>query len=300
MKNKKYAIFVAVVAVLSFVLITAGVTYAFFSYIGTGLTENTIEAGSITFHYDETTKNGRGISLVDALPVTLAEEDATFLADTTEGNVFNFNISSETGSTIEMPYDITARVKDGSTLDQSLVRIYLTKVDGNSETAVVSPTYFNTLDPYNNSNVERILWHDIVPLNSKGANSYSQDYRLRMWLGANADYSQAYKCQVTQNDVTTDATTYTTEDACLAANTGVAGDPVYAWNSYYPLNDKTFTITVNVYSTGNVNTTGTTSALYSASQISYSPSSVYPTTVCTGNDATIECALDELNTLLGA
>ena len=56
MKNKRYAIIIAIVAVLSFVLITAGVTYAFFSYIKTGTTENTIQAGSITFHYDETTQ----------------------------------------------------------------------------------------------------------------------------------------------------------------------------------------------------------------------------------------------------
>ena len=292
MNKKKYPIFLAIVAVLSFVLITIGVTYAFFNYIGTGLTENTIKAGSITFHYDETTMRGRGISLVDALPVAEAEETAAFLSNTADGNKFDFKITAETGTTIEMPYYITARVKSDSTLDPSLVRVYLTKVDGNNETAVLNPTTFGTLQQYTpidvNNYVEKVLWTETVPTGMNGADKYSQDFRLRMWLGEAANYSEIpASCMV--NGVESIAT-YGTQEACT--------DPLVGgvWtDAYYPLNDKTFTVTVNVYSTGEVNTSGSTTTGYNANQVEYYNSA---STQC-ASDQTVECALNELHTLLG-
>ena len=281
MNKKKYPIFLAIVAVLSFVLITIGVTYAFFNYIGTGLTENTIKAGSITFHYDETTMRGRGISLVDALPVLESEETGAFLTDTTEGKVFNFKLTADTGSTIEMPFYITGRVKDGSTLDPSLVRVYLTEVNGNSESAVLAPTTFSTLTSYQNRENEKVLWNDTVPVNTTG---FNQDYRLRMWLGEAANYSEVpASCSVTLAEGVE-----LTQANCEAAS-GVWTD------AYYPLNDKTFTLTVNVYSTGDVNTSGSTTIGYNANQIEYYNTA---STACSENK-TVECALDELHQLLG-
>ena len=281
MKKKKYPLFIAIVAVLSFVLITIGVTYAFFSYIGTGLTENEIRAGSITFHYDETTRNGRGISLVDALPVAEADETGAFLTNTDQGNVFNFKITADTASTIEMPYYITARVKDGSTLDPSLVRVYLTEVNGTNETAILAPTTFSTLTPYQSRTNEVVLWNDTIPVNTIG---FDQDYRLRMWLGEAANYSEVpASCSVALAEGVE-----LNQTNCEAAS-GTWTD------AYYPLNDQTFTITVNVYSTGTVNTSGSTTTGYNANQIQYYNSA---STQC-GTDQTVECALNELHTLLG-
>lgn len=283
--KKKYPIFLAIVAVLAFVLITFGVTYAFFSYIAKGETENTIRAGSITFHYDEVTKKGRGISLVDALPVAEADETGAFLTNTDERNVFNFKITADTGSTIEMPYYITARVKEDSTLDASLVRIYLTQVNGANETAVLPPTTFSTLSQYTpidaNRFVEKVLYSETIPTGTTG---YEQDYRLRMWLGEAANYSEVpASCSVTLAEGVE-----LTQANCEAAS-GV-------WTAaYYPLNDKTFTVTVNVYSTGEVNTSGSTTTGYNANQVEYYNSA---STQCSNNQ-TVECALDELHSLLG-
>ncbi len=292
MKNKKYAIVLAIVAVLSFVLITLGVTYAFFSYIKTGTTENTVRAGSVTFHYDEITGKGRGISLTDALPLN-ATEEAALMASTTAGNIFDFNITADTGSTIEMPYYITARVKDGSNLDPSYVKVYLTKVNGNTETpvtlakdngTVTNPTTFNNLDQYapvaNRFN-EKVLYTETIPVNTTG---YNQDFRLRMWLGENAEFTMVpASCSVALAEGVE-----LNQANCEAANGTYTA-------AYYPLNDKTFTITVNVYSTGTVNTSGSTTTSYNANQIQYFNSA---STQCSANQ-TVECALDELNTLLG-
>ena len=51
--NKKKSLILSLVGVLSLVLITAGVTYAFFNYAKEGTTENTITTGTITFIYEE-------------------------------------------------------------------------------------------------------------------------------------------------------------------------------------------------------------------------------------------------------
>lgn len=294
-KNKGLFALIAVFAVLGLITITLGVTYSFFSYMRQGTTENTIRSGSLKFLYDETSKMGRGIALVDALPVVTAEELQAAKTDKTQGKVFEFTIESETSSTIEIPYYITARMKADSTLDPNLVKVYLTQVDGSdNETEVLAPTKYGTLNQYtpipSERYTEKVLYDDIVPVNSTGANSYSQKYRLRMWLDSDANFSEVpAKCEYNDGTTTTDVTS---EKGTAELCTGEG----YTWTAaYYPLNNKTFALTVNVYSTGNVNTTGTTT--YNATNVQYTPS--YPETVCTGANANVECALNELHTLLG-
>ena len=293
-KNKGLFAILALVAVIGLIAITLGVTYSFFTYMKKGTTENTIRSGSIKFIYDETSKMGRGITLTDALPVITPEELQAAKTDKTQGKMFEFKIESETSSTIEIPYYITARMKADSTLDPNLVKVYLTQVDGSdNETEVLAPTKYGTMNQYgpipSERYTEKLLYNDIVPINSVGANSYSQTYRLRMWLDSDADFSEVpAKCEFNDGTTTTDVTS---EKGTATLCTGQG----YTWtDAHYPLNGKTFTLTVNVYSTGNVNTSGTA---FNASQIQYTPS--YSGTTCTGVNANVECALDELNTLLG-
>ena len=63
MKDKRKLTLVAVLAILGITLITAGVTYALFSYNGTGETYSTISVGSLTFRYKEEQGKGQGIFL---------------------------------------------------------------------------------------------------------------------------------------------------------------------------------------------------------------------------------------------
>ena len=51
MKNRKKQIIITLVAIISLIVITVGVTYAFFNYAKEGTTDNTIQTGSITFLY---------------------------------------------------------------------------------------------------------------------------------------------------------------------------------------------------------------------------------------------------------
>ena len=50
MKNKK-SLVLSVIAVVMLLVITIGVSYAFFSYTKKGTTENSIKTGTITFLY---------------------------------------------------------------------------------------------------------------------------------------------------------------------------------------------------------------------------------------------------------
>ena len=51
MKNKKKQIIIKLIAIISLIVITAGVTYAFFNYAKEGTTNNVVKTGEITFLY---------------------------------------------------------------------------------------------------------------------------------------------------------------------------------------------------------------------------------------------------------
>ena len=70
MNKKSTGLLLSILGVLSLVLITAGVTYAFFSYTKEGETANTISTGTITFYYDEQEAEGNGIKIENALPIS--------------------------------------------------------------------------------------------------------------------------------------------------------------------------------------------------------------------------------------
>ena len=206
---------IALVAVLGIILITAGATYAWFSYSKSGAKENTISAGSITFHYKE---SSQGLTLDDAVPMT----DSQGMAQT---DYFDFTITSNTSSTVDIPYYITARRSGTGTNMDNVVKVYLTKVDDNgTETPIEivngkQIATFSELGSYTNSDginipqEEKLLAREIV---FAGSNNYKEKYRLRMWIDEKANF-------IIQQDGQEDI---------------------------YPYNGKTYTLKVNVYGSG--------------------------------------------------
>ena len=169
--RKKY--FYLSLAIISILVITTCVTYAFFNYSRNGTTENSITMGDITFIYDEIDKVGRGINLENALP--MSDSDAMKL--TGEGNAFNFKIKSHTPEGIVIPYIITAR-KKGDNIG-NIIKVSLTEViDSVTEEEVLPPTYYNALDDFDET-VDKVIKIMQVPENS---NNYEKNFRLRMWI----------------------------------------------------------------------------------------------------------------------
>ena len=205
MKNKKKQIIITLIAIISLIVITVGVTYAFFNYAKEGTTDNTIQTGSITFLYTEVSGVGKGISLTDAYPVA----DSIGKVQVGEGKIFDFKVTSTISMNSNIGYQVTARKKTGSTLANSAVKVYLTEVNGTEQELLLSKySKLSQTDKVDISKYdERILYEATVPANTS---NYEKNFRLRMWVDENTDFSDG------------------------------------------SMNDKTFTLTVNVYADGKV------------------------------------------------
>ena len=205
MKNKKKQIIITLIAIISLIVITVGVTYAFFNYAKEGTTDNTIKTGSITFLYTEVSGVGKGISLTDAYPVA----DSIGKVQVGEGKVFDFKVTSNISMDSSIGYQITARKKTGSTLANSAVKVYLTEVNGTEQELLLSKySELSQTDKVDISKYdERILYEATVPANTA---NYEKNFKLRMWVDENTDFTDG------------------------------------------SMNDKTFTLTVNVYADGKV------------------------------------------------
>ena len=205
MKNKKKQIIITLIAIISLIVITVGVTYAFFNYSRTGTTDNVVKIGGITFLYTEVSGVGKGISLTDAYPVA----DSIGKVQTGEGKVFDFKVTSNISMNSNIDYQVTARKKTGSTLANSAVKVYLTEVNGTEQELLLSKySELSQTDKVDSSKYdERILYEGTVPANTA---NYEKNFRLRMWVSDDTDFSDE------------------------------------------SMNDKTFTLTVNVYADGKV------------------------------------------------
>ena len=205
MKNKKKQIIITLIAIISLIVITVGVTYAFFNYAKEGATDNVVKTGGITFLYTEVSGVGKGISLTEAYPVA----DSIGKVQVGEGKVFDFKVTSNIEMNSSIGYQVTARKKTGSTLANSAVKVYLTEVNGTEQELLLSKySELDQTDKVDSSKYdERILYEATVPANTS---NYEKNFRLRMWVDENTDFSDG------------------------------------------SMNDKTFTLTVNVYADGKV------------------------------------------------
>mgnify|MGYP004618350721 CR=1 FL=1 len=203
--SKKKQVLLTLVAIISLIVITVGVTYAFFNYAKEGTTDNTIQTGTITFLYTEVSGVGKGISLTEAYPVA----DSIGKVQVVEGKVFDFKVTSNISMNSSIDYQVTARKKTGSTLANSAVKVYLTEVNGTEQELLLSKySELSQTDKVDSSKFdERILYEATVPANTS---NYEKNFKLRMWVSDDTDFSDG------------------------------------------SMNDKTFTLTVNVYADGKV------------------------------------------------
>ena len=203
--SKKKQVLLTLIAIISLIVITVGVTYAFFNYAKEGTTDNTIKTGTITFLYTEVSGVGKGISLTEAYPVA----DSIGKVQVGEGKIFDFKVTSNISMNSNIGYQVTARKKTGSTLANSAVKVYLTEVNGTEQELLLSKySELDQTDKVDSSKYdERILYEATVPANTA---NYEKNFRLRMWVDENTDFSDG------------------------------------------SMNDKTFTLTVNVYADGKV------------------------------------------------
>lgn len=183
---------IIVVLLLSMITIFLGFSAAIFFYLGKGTTNNVIQTGRIVFSYSDAdigSEDGNGIDIVNALPMS----DASGKILSSPKEYFDFTISASTTNT-DLVYEIVANKQEDSTMNEGVVKIYLTEFNGNTEVETpitggnVTPTYAELSDTNNNLLEGKTIYYGTV---NAGEVAYGKKFRLRMWIDNRA----------TENDV---------------------------------------------------------------------------------------------------
>ena len=175
MKNKNKS-FLFIILILILLIAIIGISYAAFSYTGTGQKLNTITTGAISMEYVESTNV---ISMNNALPTT----DSTGKKLSNSGEYFDFTVKSSIAGNTDINYEIAAKEENGNTFDGKNVKFYLTKVnsDGTEEEAMPPKTYSEdqTGNVYTGRPADMMSLF-VGNLNQQGDTEIK--YRLRLWV----------------------------------------------------------------------------------------------------------------------
>jgi len=197
--NSKQVI-LSVIGISILILAVVGVSYAIFSLTLNGSQENRLTTGTISMSYVEATN---GISIDNAMPIS--DEEGKNLSG--ENEKFDFTISADIAGITTVHYEISAeKITDYSEqiLDKD-IKLYLQKKSGDIyvDTPITStPKAFIPLDTDSLVGVpsgQMILYSSTFSNKTPSLNTYSESFRLRMWLAdtANIDnISRSFKVKV--------------------------------------------------------------------------------------------------------
>ena len=171
MKKKEKIVLIGLILLL--IITIVGVSYAAFSYSKTGSKVNTITTGQIVMSYTET---DNVIKIDGALPTT----DKTGTVQLKNGEYFDFNISSTIVGNVNINYEISAKEVGESTIDGSNIKLYLTKLNGSEEEALMSPETYHE-EAEENTYTGRPAGEMSLYKGSMNS-SENNNYRLRMYV----------------------------------------------------------------------------------------------------------------------
>ena len=190
--NKKKKIFTMIVLSLFAVGVLSFGTYAL--YNTSLLTDNnSISTGQVKMSYSESNE----ITLNNVVPTS--DKKGTSSTDYFE---FKVNTYIKTNKEMTMNYNIVLEPLDVDSsytkFNDSDIKVYLTKVDNNTETLVTGPITIDKLNQYVLKSQEETF--------NKDDTEHSTTYRLRAWLDYNFDASKinektySYKFRVNVNN----------------------------------------------------------------------------------------------------
>ena len=175
-------------SLMALLFVTVGVTYAFYIYRGQGQKENMVKTGNLSFVYDEQRAEGNQVTLTNAFPMT----DEQGKGQMGNNSVFEFGITATTkGAPIS--YEIYLTKEESSTLSEQVVKTYLTKVNGEEETAVFDTRNQREINLYSELgdttlvSQGKTLYQETIP---ESQTSYHQTFRYRMWIDEDASQMQ--------------------------------------------------------------------------------------------------------------
>ena len=194
MDNKKKILMMIFLSLFSIAMISLG-TYAIWTSANDLLTgSNTIQSGQVKMSYSESNE----IGMNNALPIKDSEGKAL-------NNYFDFQVLSyiktraNDSTQRKLNYNIVLEpISIDNPLSDSEIKVYLTKVEGSTETVVVQPTTISNLNQYVLKSQEEIF--------SNNKKEVTTSYRLRAWIDASVDTNKfnekkySYKFRVNINN----------------------------------------------------------------------------------------------------
>lgn len=198
--NASKQLILSILGISILIVAVVGISYAVFATTLSGTKENTISTGTILMSYTEATN---GINITNAMPIS--DTDGKKL--TGVNNVFDFTVSAEIAGVTTINYEVVAEKDkvDGVAINDSEVRLYLQKQSSGS---YADTSITETPKPFTPTSVtsslgspagSMLLYSGSFSNSTSTTNNYSDNFRLRMWLGSNSvvdGTSRAFKIKV--------------------------------------------------------------------------------------------------------
>ena len=146
--NNKKTLILSIIGILVLVIAVVGVSFAMFSFTGTGTKENIIKTGSITVNFDDNTIDNK-ITIDNKYPMT----DAVGTAQ--NDNSTSFTVEGDWGTQpLTVRYEVgLSDITPGATLTDEYVKVQITKdgsyVKGTASTGVAINDFASDVGPLN-------------------------------------------------------------------------------------------------------------------------------------------------------
>ena len=195
-ENSQKKVLLSVLGVAILVVAVIGISFALYQTTFSSSNANSIATGTIMVSYTEPTN---AINIADALPISDEEGKALSGAN----NTFDFSVSTKASNALTVPYVISLTKVAESTLQDSEVKVYLTK-DGSP---VVEPTLISNLTANGTRGDSKTLYSTQDVFTNTGEEAKTSNYVLRMWIDSqvavSGDTSKTYKAKVNVDSTVT-------------------------------------------------------------------------------------------------
>ncbi len=188
-KDSSIQILLSILGVISLILITVGVSFAFFTYEKQEAIENNLNEGKISLIYSKNLYSDRGLAITSFTPV----DDSLGKTSNSDKYIFDFRIIGDSLKNPEIPYEITLRKKASSILSESDVKVYLTEISGEEEKETELTTSSGKVKTFDilkqtevisaSEEIEKTIYQGQIPANTA---DFEKSFRLRIWVSSNA------------------------------------------------------------------------------------------------------------------
>ncbi|MBQ8892194.1 MAG: hypothetical protein IJ068_05005 [Bacilli bacterium] len=190
MENNSKQIMISILVMSLILLAVLGTTFAFFTYVKTGTTNNTVVAGEMGIYLSEAAD---ALYLTNQFPMTnaevLAASDSSLSGGENDVTTMTFTITGYSSGTATIPY--TVYVMDGDTDDEKVrfadseISVYISEkttyinglASGQTQNAVSTPTAVNALTTDSNG---KIIANGVIKAGTTEAVPQIDTYKLRM------------------------------------------------------------------------------------------------------------------------